>query len=59
MWGFLIVAAVFGFVFGIVKMSLKHAENIERIKYGYPTIDAEKRSDVYPSEAEIRAENRN
>ena len=34
-----IVAISLGFVFSIVKMSLKHNERIERIKHGYPLDD--------------------
>ena len=33
-----IVAIVFAFVFAVVRMSLRHAENIERIRHGYPTL---------------------
>ena len=37
-----IVAIVMTFVTRIVKMSLRHEENIQRIKRGYPTLDGER-----------------
>lgn len=35
----LTVVTVFVFVFSIVKMALKHAQNMKRIEKGYPTLD--------------------
>jgi len=34
-----IVAIVMYAVYQIVKMSLRHDENVKRIKHGYPTLD--------------------
>ena len=34
-----IVAIGTEFVLRIIKMSLRHSENVERIKHGYPTLD--------------------
>ncbi|MDR3239628.1 MAG: hypothetical protein LBT44_06025 [Clostridiales bacterium] len=39
MWSTLIILIVFASVISIIKMGLRHAENIERIKHGYPTLD--------------------
>ena len=40
------------FVLRIVKMWFKHAENIERIKRGYPTIDGARPKDYMEHETE-------
>ena len=42
MWAFLIVLAVFFFVFSVIRMGLRHAENMKRIERGYlPPDDAD------------------
>lgn len=54
MWAFLIVAVVFSFVFAIVKVALEHAENIARIKYGNPPIDADGTRELPSAEMDYR-----
>ncbi len=39
MWAAVIVAIVFGCVYNIVRMGIRHSENLERIKHGYPLRD--------------------
>ena len=41
--GLCITAVVFGSIIKIVDMSLKHHENITRIKHGYPTLTGDKK----------------
>jgi hypothetical protein len=38
-FAFLIVAVICLTVLQIIKLSLKHAENMKRIAHGYPTLD--------------------
>ena len=50
-WIAVIVLIVFAFVLSVVKMALKHEENIQRIKRGYPLADGSSRSD-FPDDDE-------
>ena len=54
----LIVLIVFMFVFSIVKMALRHEENMQRIKHGYPLKDGTRRTDAAEDDelAEIQKE---
>jgi len=56
MWGFLIVCIVFVFVFAVVKTALVHAENIERIRHGYPTLDADKAREFPDADLAFKSE---
>ncbi|MDR0958314.1 MAG: hypothetical protein LBM16_03795 [Clostridiales bacterium] len=40
--GIAIVAIVMGAVVKIVQISIRHAENIERMKHGYPLLNGDK-----------------
>ena len=50
-WILAIVVVVFGFVYLVIKMGLRHAENIKRIEHGYPLLDGS-----VPKDEETRRE---
>ena len=49
-WVTMIVLIVFAFVLGVVKMALRHEENIQRIKHGYPLADGAEKQDSLDDE---------
>ena len=55
-WIALIVALVLGFVLCVVKMGLKHQENTERIKHGYPLLDGTRKTGAHEDDEILNAQ---